>query len=51
MLLPGLLYLQGAGSEPSNLTGRVGAHPGWLQAFAHSSCMVCMAQPDLEVKD
>ncbi|CAO2593226.1 Transcription factor GATA-6 [Lemmus lemmus] len=35
-MLPGLPYLQGAGSGPSNHTGGAGAHPGWPQASADS---------------
>ncbi|MBZ3890701.1 Transcription factor GATA-6 [Sciurus carolinensis] len=35
-MLPGLPYLQGAGSGPSNHAGGAGAHPGWPQASADS---------------
>lgn len=35
-MLPGLPYLQGAGSGPSNHAGSTGAHPGWPQASADS---------------
>nr|XP_035935157.1 transcription factor GATA-6 isoform X4 [Halichoerus grypus] len=35
-MLPGLPYLQGAGSGPANHAGGAGAHPGWPQASADS---------------
>ncbi|OBS80475.1 hypothetical protein A6R68_21324, partial [Neotoma lepida] len=35
-MLPGLPYLQGAGSGPSNHGGGAGAHPAWSQASADS---------------
>ncbi|XP_075388980.1 transcription factor GATA-6 isoform X2 [Tenrec ecaudatus] len=35
-MLPGLPYLQGAGSGPANHAGSAGAHPGWPQAAADS---------------
>lgn len=35
-MLPGLPYLQGAGSGPANHAGGAGAHPGWPQASTDS---------------